>query len=92
LRKVIVRLHVRQQVHYAFFLVSLNPAPSKIPKHLFLCFNIPFLVYMEYLNDLIGDLIFNLPHVFVCSTNNNIEGEATKVEEHAIERCCALEK
>jgi hypothetical protein len=47
---------------------------------------------MEYLSDLIGDLIFNLPHVFVGSTNNSIEGEATKVEEHAIERCCVLEK
>lgn len=47
---------------------------------------------MKFLNDLVGDLIFNLPHVFVGSTNNSIEGETTKVEEHAIEKCCALEK
>lgn len=47
---------------------------------------------MKFLNDLVGDLIFNLPHVFVGSTNNSIEGETIKVEEHAIEKCCALEK
>lgn len=40
---------------------------------------------MKILNDLVGDLIFILLHVFVGSTNNSIEGEATKVEEHAIE-------
>ncbi len=73
-------------------MASLNLAPSKIPKHMFLCFNIPFLAYMKFLNDLVGDLIFNLPHVFVGSTNNSIEGETIKVEEHAIEKCCALEK
>jgi hypothetical protein len=40
---------------------------------------------MKSLNDLVGDLIFNLPHVFGGSTSNNIEGEAINVEEHAIE-------